>query len=49
MTRFPVQLTRLISGKVRATDPNTGEWAEADTAQEALAELRRRQSAREAA
>jgi hypothetical protein len=49
MKRFPVQLTKLISGKVRATDPNTGDWAEADTAPEALAELRRRQSAREAA
>jgi hypothetical protein len=49
MTKFPVQLTKLGCGKVRATDPNTGDWAEADTAPEALAELRRRQSAREAA
>jgi len=49
MKRFPVQLTKLISGTVRASDPNTGDWAEAETAAEALAELRRRQSARAAA
>lgn len=49
MKRFPVQLTRLISGKVRATDPNTGDWAEAETAPEALSELRRLQTAKAAA
>jgi hypothetical protein len=49
MKRFPVQLTKLASGRVRATDPNTGDWAEADTAQEALSELRRLQGAKVAA
>lgn len=49
MSKFPVQLTKLGTGKVRATDPNTGEWAEADTASEAMAELRRLQTARSAA